>query len=51
MIKKIFVILCMIPVSAMALSGCGKSKEFPDPPASVLEGNSFSDTQSGGEVG
>lgn len=44
--KKIFAILCMISVLGMALSGCGKSNEFPEPPESVLEGNSSSSMQS-----
>lgn len=51
MIKKTFVILCMILVSAMALSGCGKSRDFPDPPASVLEGSNFSDAQTESKAG
>lgn len=51
MIKKIVLILCMIPVSAMVMSGCGKSKDFPDPPASVLEGNNFSDAKREDEAG
>ncbi|MDE7132761.1 MAG: hypothetical protein K2O65_13335 [Lachnospiraceae bacterium] len=50
MIKKIFVILCMIPVFGMMLSGCGSSKDFPDPPESVLKGNSFSTAQTEDEA-
>ena len=49
--KKIFAILCMISALGMVLSGCGKSNEFPEPPESVLEGDSFSAAQTEDDPG
>ena len=43
--KKIFMILGVIFASGMVLSGCGKSKDFPEPPESILENNSDSAKQ------